>query len=43
MFKGCGSEILNRSVVRLIYYKLVLSFMFVFPSGGQQERMPLER
>lgn len=45
MFKGCRSEILNRSVVHLIAYKLALTFMFSLPCGGQQEGMvmPVER
>lgn len=38
MFKGCRSEILYRSVVHLIAYKLVLTFMFSLRYGGQQER-----
>lgn len=45
MFEGCRREILHRSVVHLIAYKLVLTSMFSLRYGGQQERtvMAVER
>lgn len=45
MCKGCRSETLNKSIIPIIAYKLVLTFMFSLWCGGQQERMvmPVER